>query len=121
MVVGIIFFVFMMLSVWGFQLLCFKYKKNKKIYKRLLLIPYVEVAIGIVLCILMFTTEVYEMMFVLLFFLILPLIHACFYYCIPYWKEKLPWKVRRRFLVFVLGYLAILGVILLWVRNTQLH
>lgn len=118
MVVGIVFFVLMMLSVWGFHLLCFRYEKNKKIYKRLLLIPYVEAIIGIVLCILVFTTEIYEILFVFLFFMILPLIHAGFYYCVPYWKEKLPWKVRLRFLAFVLGYIAILGVILLWAKHT---
>lgn len=118
MVVGIVFFVLMMLSVWGFHLLCFRYEKNKKIYKRLLLIPYVEAIIGIVLCILVFTTEIYEILFVFLFFMILPLIHAGFYYCVPYWKEKLPWKVRFRFLAFVLGYIAILGVILLWAKHT---
>ena len=118
MVVGIVFFVLMMLSVWGFHLLCFRYEKNKKIYKRLLLISYVEAIIGIVLCILVFTTEIYEILFVFLFFMILPLIHAGFYYCVPYWKEKLPWKVRLRFLAFVLGYIAILGVILLWAKHT---
>ncbi len=118
MVVGIVFFVLMMLSVWGFHLLCFRYEKNKKIYKRLLLIPYVEAIIGIVLCILVSTTEIYEILFVFLFFMILPLIHAGFYYCVPYWKEKLPWKVRLRFLAFVLGYIAILGVILLWAKHT---
>ena len=48
MVGAIVFFVLMMLSVWGFQLLCFRYEKNKKIYKRLLLIPYVE-AVGVIL------------------------------------------------------------------------
>lgn len=121
MVVGIVFFVLMMLSVWGFHLLCFRYEKNKKIYKRLLLIPYVEAIIGIVLCILVFTTEIYEILFVFLFFMILPMIHAGFYYCVPYWKEKLPWKVRLRFLAIVLGYITILGGILLWVRSTHFH
>lgn len=118
MVVGIVFFVLMVLSVWGFHYLGLKYKKDKKIYKRLLLVPYVEAVIGIVLCILFFTTKIYEILFGFLFFMILPMIHAGFYYCVPYWKEKLPWKVRFRFLAFVLGYIAILGVILLWAKHT---
>lgn len=118
MVVGIVFFVLMVLSVWGFHYLGLKYKKDKKIYKRLLLVPYVESVIGIVLCILFFTTKIYEILFGFLFFMILPMIHAGFYYCVPYWKEKLPWKARLRFLAFVLGYIAILGVILLWAKHT---
>lgn len=117
MIVGIVGFVLMMLSVWGFQLLCFKYEKNRKIYKRLLPVPYVEAVIGIVLCILVFTTEIYELLLVFLFFMIMPLLHVGFYYCVPYWKEKLPWKVRLRFLAFVLGYIAILGAILLWAKH----
>ncbi len=118
MIVGIVYFVLMMLSIWGFHLLCFRYEKNKKIYKRLLLVPYVEAVIGIVLCILFFTTEIYEILFAFLFFMIMPLLHAGFYYCVPYWKEKLLWKVRLRFLAFVLGYIAILGAILLWAKHT---
>ena len=121
MIGAIVFFVLMMLSIWGFQLLCFKYKKNEKIYKRLLLIPYVEAVIGIVLCILIFVTKMYELLFVFLFFMIMPLLHAGFYYCVPYWREKLPRKVGLWFLAFVLGYLAILGVILFWGKNTYFH
>lgn len=119
MIGAIVFFVFMMLSIWGFQLLCFKYEKNEKIYKRLQLVPYVEAVIGIVLCILIFVTRIYELLFVFLFFLIMPLLHAGFYCCVPYWREKLPRKVGLRFLAFVLGYIAILGVILLWAIYTH--
>lgn len=117
MAAAIVFCVLMMLSIWGFQLLCFKYEKNEKVYKRLQLVPYVEAVIGIVLCILVFTTEIYELLCVCLFFMIMPLLHSGFYYCVPYWKEKLPWKVRLRFLAFVLGYIAILGAILLWAKH----
>ena len=118
MFVGIVFFVLMMLSIWGFHYLCFKYEKNKKIYKRLLLVPYVEAAIGIVLCILVFTSEILEIFLVFLFFMIMPMIHVTFYYCVPYRSEKLPRKVGLRFFAFVLGYIAILGVILLWAKHT---
>ena len=121
MVVGIVFFVLMMLSVGGFQLLCFRYEKNEKIYKRLLLLPYVEAAIGIVLCILVFMLEILEIILVFLYFMIMPMIHVTIYYCVPYWREKLPRKVGLRFFAFVLGYITILGGILLWVRNTHFH
>ena len=117
MAAAIVFFILMMLSIWGFQLLCFKYEKNRKIYKRLQLVPYVEAVIGIALCILIFVTKIYELLFVFLFFLIIPLLHAGFYYCVPYWREKLPRKVGLRFLAFVLGYIAILGAILLWAKH----
>ena len=119
MVGAIVFFVCMVLSIGGFQLLCFRYEKNKKIYKRLLLIPYVEAVIGIVLCILVFMLEILEIILVFLFFMIMPMIHVTIYYCVPYWREKLPRKVGLRFLVFVFGYIAILGVILLWAKHTH--
>lgn len=119
MIGAIVFFVLMMLSIWGFQLLCSLYEKNKKVYKRLLLVPYVEAVIGVVLCILVFTTEMFEIFLVFLFFMIMPMIHVTIYYCVPYWREKLPRKVSLRFLAFVLGYLAILGVILLWAKHTH--
>lgn len=119
MVAAIAFFVLMMLSIWGFQLLCSLYEKNKKIYKRLLLVPYVEAVIGIILCILVFASEMLEILLVFLFFMIMPMIHVTIYYCMPYRREKLPRKVGLRFFAFVFGYIAILGVILLWAKHTH--
>lgn len=119
MIGAIVFFVLMMLSIWGFQLLCSLYEKNKKIYKRLRLVPYVEAVIGVVLCILVFMSEIMEIFFVFLFFMIMPMIHVTIYYCVLYRSEKLPRKVGLRFFAFVLGYIAILGVILLWAKNTH--
>lgn len=119
MVGAIVFFVCMVLSVGGFQMLCFLYEKNRKIYKRLLLVPYVEAVIGIVLCILLFTAEIFDIFLVFLFFMIMPMIHVTIYYCMPYRSEKLPREVGLRFFAFIFGYIAILGVILLWAKHTH--
>lgn len=101
---------FIYLLYYPFLVICNMFKNRKDIYKKLYLVPYVEVIIAMLLCYFgvagYFESDVLFLLTIL--FLLLPFVHMVMYYCIPYWKTKIPRDQGLRMMLFVFGYCAVM-------------
>ena len=76
----------------AFFAICNKFQKKKHIYKWLYAVPYGEAILAMFLCCFLFTGDIESggLFFLTLIFVLLPFIHMFAYYCIPYYKTKIP-------------------------------
>lgn len=107
-VMSLMFFLF-----YSYFPICNKFQNRKRIYKRLLAIPYGEAILAMCLFCFLFTSDFESdgLFFLSLIFLLLPFVHIFVYYCIPYYKTKIPRNKAFQLIAFILGYVAIIAVL----------